>query len=306
MRTLPMPAAPTRTLSEGEDSGPDLTVPAKRRRALLTVRNLARVAGAGTAIAALSFVVQEGRPRATLPAVSAEAGAGAGTVPASAQVVRAARPLAETAPRFRLDDPEAVEPPRAEAARLNPASGRREDILIQGGFDTIEASYLRLTLTELSEPEPGPSLFVTLARRAADGQALAVIRTGERSTIETKFGTMETLEVTLGGNGKRTCTGFGSLHPSAIRLDGWLCAPLGQAPEPRAITCLLDKVALNGRASAEVEAAFAAFEVRRDPGCAPQAARAATREIGSETGSLANRATRKNEAKLRRSREARP
>ncbi|MFD1279746.1 hypothetical protein [Methylobacterium goesingense] len=297
-----MQAAPMRTLSQGEDSGPDLTAPAKHRRSLLSVRNLARVAGAGMAIAALSLVVQEGRPRATLPAVGAEAG----MVPASAQVVRAARPLAETAPRFRLDDPEAIEPPRAEAARRNPASGRREDVVIQGGFDTIEASYLRLTLTELSDPEPGPSLFVTLARRAADGQALAVIRTGERSTIETKFGPMETLEVTLGGDGKRTCTGFGSLHPGAIRLDGWLCAPLGQAPEPRAITCLLDKVALNGQASPEMEAAFAAFEARRDPGCASPTARAATREIGSETGSLANRGTRKNEAKLRRSREARP
>ncbi|MCJ2047242.1 hypothetical protein MKK58_22280 [Methylobacterium sp. J-078] len=293
-----------RTPSEGEDSGSDLTVPAKRRRSLLSVRNLARVAGAGMAIAALSLVVQEGRPRATLPAVGAEGGPG--MVPASAQVVRAARPLAETAPRFHLDDPEAIEPPRAEAARRNPASGRREDVVIQGGFDTIEAAYLRLTLTELSDPEPAPSLFITLARRAADGQALAVIRTGERSTIETKFGPMETLEVTLGGDGKRTCTGFVSLNPGTIRLDGWLCAPLGQAPEPRAITCLLDKVALNGQASPEMAAAFAAFEARRDPGCAPQAARAATREIGSETGSLASRATRKNEAKLRRSREARP
>ncbi|KQP43001.1 hypothetical protein ASF49_02125 [Methylobacterium sp. Leaf104] len=244
------------------------------------------------------------RPHPVAP--SPEAQGGSGFVPASAQAVRPAMPITLTAPRFRLDDPEAIERPRAEAARRNPMSGRREDVLVQGGFDTIEAPYLRLILSEAAESDPGLGLFVTLARRAADGQALAVIRTGERGTLETKFGPMETLEVTLGGEGKRTCTGFASLGAGALRLDGWLCAPLGQAPEPRAIACLLDKVALNGQAWPEMEAAFAMVEARRDPRCAPQGTRAPMREIGTETGSISDRGTRKNEAKLRRSREARP
>jgi hypothetical protein len=198
--------------------------------------------------------------------------------------------------------------------RKRGVDGRREDLLVQGGFDTIEAPYLRLILTEASATESGPGLFVTLARRAADGQGLAVIRTGERGAIETKFGPVETLDLTLGGEGKRSCTGFVSLNPGALRLDGWLCAPLGQAPEPRAITCLLDRVSLQGQASPEVEAAFVDFDARRDPGCGPRSpvVPGSPQEIGSETGSIPgratrkSRATRKNEAKLRRSHEARP
>jgi hypothetical protein len=224
-----------------------------------------------------------------------ETPSGLGFVSISAQAVRPATPLALSAPRFRLDDPEAIEAPRAEAARLNPASGRREDLLVQGGFDTIEAPYLRLTVTDVSGVEPGPGLFVTLARRAADGQALAVIRTGERGVIETKFGPMETLEVTLVREGKRVCTGFASLNPGALRLDGWLCAPLGQAPEPRSVTCLLDKVALNGQASSDMVAAFAGFEARRNSGCGPHAplANGSPREIGIETGSIPSQPKRK-------------
>lgn len=243
-----------------------------------------------------------------------ETPAGPGFVPSSVQTVRPAMPLALSAPRFRLDDFEAIEAPRAEAARLNPSNGRREDLLVQGGFDTIEAPYLRLILTEASATESGPGLFVTLARRAADGQGLAVIRTGERGAIETKFGPVETLDLTLGGEGKRSCTGFASLNPGTLRLDGWLCAPLGQAPEPRAITCLLDRVSLQGQASPEVEVAFVGFDARRDPGCGPRSpvVPGSPQEIGNETGSIPGRttrkswATRKNEAKLRRSHEARP
>ncbi|MGU3362174.1 hypothetical protein ACLBWX_17755 [Methylobacterium sp. M6A4_1b] len=293
-----------RTVFEQNGVGQVVMATAERRRPFQWVRRAAQVVAASAVIAVLSFVGLQERSHPV--AAPPEAQSGSGFVPAAAQAIRPAMPLALSAPRFRLDDPEAIEPPRAEAARRNPMSGRREDVLVQGGFDTIEAPYLRLVLSESSESDPGLGLFVTLARRAADGQALAVIRTGERGTLETKFGPMETLEVTLGGEGKRICTGFASLGAVALRLDGWLCAPLGQAPESRAIACLLDKVALNGQASPEIEAAFARFEARRDPRCTPQGARVPAREVGTETGSIPDRGTRKNEAKLRRSREARP
>lgn len=283
-----------RTVFERDGLGTDATATERMRLPCPSVRHLMQVLAAGAVVAVLSLAARGGGPDPAAPAM--EAPPGPGFVPVSAQAVRPAMPLALSAPRFRLNDPEAIEAPRAEAARLNPSSGRREDLLVQGGFDTIEAPYLRLTLTEASETEPGPSLFITLARRAADGQALAVIRTGERGAIETKFGPMETLQFTLGGEGKRACTGFASLNPDALRLDGWLCAPLGQAPEPRAITCLLDKVVLNGQASPEREAAFASFEARRDPGCGPPAlvATVSPRDFGSETGSIPSRATRKS------------
>ncbi|MCP6379938.1 hypothetical protein NL466_30010, partial [Klebsiella pneumoniae] len=81
---------------------------------------------------------------------------------------------AETAPRYRLDDPDALDQAKIEPARINPATGQREDRLSQGKFDAADAPYLSLTVTEGSTPPV--SLFVTIARRAADGQGLAVVR----------------------------------------------------------------------------------------------------------------------------------
>lgn len=244
-------------------------------------------------IAALSLLAREGRPGPVDPSIESQIGSP--FVPTVARAARPAIPVALSEPRFRLDDPDALEAPRAETARLNPATGRREDVLVQGGFDIIEAPYLRLTLTGTPEPETGPRLFVTLARRAADGQGLAVIRTGEHGTIATKFGVVETLDLTLGGEGRRNCTGFATLEPGALRLDGWLCAPLGQAPEPRAVACALDRISLNGQPSSALESTFATTEARRDPGCGPRvvAMKNADRDVGGETGSIPARRPRK-------------
>lgn len=267
------------------------------------LRRLAQVTVAGCAIALLSLFAREKREIApAVPPPSAQA-TGSGIAP-SLRAARPALPLALTAPRFHLDDPAALEPVRAEPARLNPLSGQREDVLVQGDFGRIEMPYLRLTLTETLGSEAGQSLFVTLARRAAEAQGLAVLRTGARGSIETKFGAIETLEITLGGEGKRACAGFTSRKPGLLRLDGWLCAPLGQAPEPRAVVCALDKVTLNGQAWPEGEGAFAALAPLRDPACGPRAV--AERDVGGETGSIPSRRARKNEAKLRPSGQARP
>lgn len=262
-------------------------------------RRPTRIALGISAVALLVLLAHgRGSPPA-MPAAPAEA-----PVAPALRAARPALPLALTAPRFRLDDPEALEPVRAEPGRLNPASGQREDVLVQGNFAGIDVSYLRLTLTETPGDEAEPSLFVTLARRAAEAQGLAVLRAGERGVIATQFGAVETLEITLGGEGKRICTGFISRQPGPLRLDGWLCAPLGQAPEARAVTCTLDKVALNGQAWPEGDAAFAAFERARDPACAPRIDK--VQEVSGETGSIPNRRARKNEAKLRPSGQAQP
>ncbi|GJE15481.1 hypothetical protein [Methylobacterium marchantiae] len=228
-------------------------------------------------------------------------------VPSAAITVRAALPVAASAPRYRLDDPDALDPTRIEPARIDPATGRREDALSQGRFDASEAPYLRITLAD--GPAPPASLFVTIARRAADGQGLAVVRTGERGTIATKFGPVETLEATLSGPVTRICTGFSNaaqagLAPLTPRFDGWLCAPLSQPPEPRAIACALDKIVLNGQASPDLEAAYRAFEDRRVKGCASAVADAPRREPAAETGSISKRPLRHNQAKVRQNTQA--
>ncbi|KQP03997.1 hypothetical protein ASF26_12545 [Methylobacterium sp. Leaf93] len=229
--------------------------------------------------------------------------------PSIASNVRQALPMAASAPRYRLDDPDALDEAKIEPARINPVTGQREDSFSQGRFDASEAPYLRLTIGE--GPNPPASLFVTIARRAAEGQGLAVVRTGERGLIVTKFGSFETLEATLSGPVTRVCTGFSNagqngLVPLAPRIDGWLCAPLSQPPEPRAIVCALDKIVLNGQASPDLEAAYRVFEARRVDGCAPPVAAAPNREAAGETGSISKRRIRHNEAKLRRTEQARP
>ncbi|GLS44486.1 hypothetical protein [Methylobacterium brachythecii] len=233
----------------------------------------------------------------------------------SAPAARAATPASTAGPLLAMD---AAEPPgRPEPPRWNAATGLREDALTQGGFDAIEVPFLRLTLTEAPQaPEPATSLFVTLARRAAEMQGLSVLRTGMRGTIETKFGAFETVETTLSGNGTRLCTGFSGIGTKAMRIDGWLCGVLGQPPEPQAVACAIDSVRLAISATPTIEVAFGEAELRRTAGCAaPPAATTASGRGGDQTGSITSRKTatgernprraRKNEAELRRNTEAR-
>ncbi|NEU12422.1 thioesterase family protein [Methylobacterium sp. BTF04] len=243
--------------------------------------------------------------RPAVPPPQPDTIAAAAFVPSASLAARPVVPVASTGPRFRLDDPEGGDSVRSEPARLNPATGRREDGLARGDFAAIEAPYLRITVTDGAASEPPPGLFVTLVRRGADGPGLSVIKTGERGRLDTKFGPVETLEATLSGNGRRICTGFATLGAAAIRVDGWLCAPLGQPPEPRAIACALDALILNGPPAAGFETAFRTVETRRDPGCAT-AAGAMPREIGGQTGSIDKRRARKIKAELRRTAQARP
>lgn len=176
-------------------------------------------------------------------------------------------------------------PARAEPSRWDPTRGQREDSISQGSFDAIEAPWLLVTATDpgTARAEPAPSLFVTLVRRAADGRGLAVTRTGERGVVATRYGSFETVEAVLSGEGARTCTGFRSLDLHSVRLDGWLCGILGQAPEKRALACAIERIALSGR----VAAALGDGEAGKggETACSPDAvARAA---LGDHTGSIA-------------------
>ncbi len=178
-------------------------------------------------------------------------------------------------------------PPQAEPSRWDPTRGQREDSVSQGSFDAIEAPWLLVTATDpgADRAEPVPSLFVTLVRRAADGRGLSVTRTGERGVVATRYGSFETVETVLSGDGARTCIGFRSLDLNTLRLDGWLCGILGQAPEKRALACAIERIALSGR----VAAALGAGETGKDgkggtSACVPEAMAGA---LGDHTGSIA-------------------
>lgn len=287
--------------------------PLRRARPFRRTRIVAQMTCAVAVIAGISILAREAMVAPDRPWTDPvrEGFASPGLAP-----VRTAVPVASVGPLFRLDDPGAVEPGRAEPPRWNPATGLREDAVTQGQFDSIEAPFLRVTIAEADAmADPSPSLFVTLARRAADGPGLSVTRTGERGQVDTKFGPFETVEATLSGSGARHCTGFMNLA-GPLRLDGWLCGVLGQAPEPRAVVCALDRLVLAGSAAPTLETAFGEAESRRDGGClAPADARAPSPAAAGSTGSTGSipapvaeprRRTRKNTAQLRQNAQARP
>jgi hypothetical protein len=161
---------------------------------------------------------------------------------------------------FDLAEP-GIDPVRVTAG-IDPRTGLREDVLSRGDVATMEAPALRVTLTRGTGAGAAPTLFVLMARRAASGPALdrpalAVIKTGSRDQIRTKFGVVETLEITFGGPAPRTCLGFVT-REAGFRLDGWSCAPLGHPPETLALACTLDALSLLDLADPEATAAFSA------------------------------------------------
>jgi len=156
---------------------------------------------------------------------------------------------------FDIAEP-GIDPVRVTAG-IDPRTGLREDVLSRGDMAAVEAPALRVTLTRGGNAGAAPTLFVLMARRAASGHALAVIKTGSRDQVRTKFGAVETLEITFGGSAPRTCLGFAT-REAQLRLDGWLCAPLGQAPAANALACTLDALSFSDLADPETTAAFSA------------------------------------------------
>ncbi|MEH3119008.1 MAG: hypothetical protein PGN25_15835 [Methylorubrum populi] len=260
-----------------------------RPRPFRGARLAVKLAACAALIAGLSLVARERAAAPEPPHVWSEP-------PRAAEGAR--RAVAATEPLLTLREDPAELPPQPEPTRWNAASGQREDGTGSGSFDMIEAPYLLVTATDSGgRSESVPSLFVTLVRRAADGRGLSVTRTGERGTVATRLGGFETVEATLTGAGKRTCTGFRSLDLRAVAVDGWLCGILGQAPEPRAVACAVDRIVLAGR----VTATFGA-----DAFTAPSACRSddvAGAGPGDRTGSIAiaeAASPRNNAAKSRR------
>jgi hypothetical protein len=249
-------------------------------------RAAGRTLGAAAVIALLSVLASE--RRAADPPLSGEAA----FVPRFAAPAVAPPAWSEVAAdRYRLGEE------AAGSARVQP--GLREDTLTAGTFAAQEAPFLRLVAAEAAEPDGEGSLFVTLARRAAEAGGLSVARTGERGQLTTRFGALDTVDATLAGEeGRRACTAF-RLGTAPLRLEGWLCAPLGQLPEPQAVACAVDRLTpLPGAGLTPAVAEMLAQP--RLPACAPEEP-ATTAAV--PTG---RRPVRKNAARVRHSRPASP
>lgn len=188
---------------------------------------------------------------------------------------------------LRLTDP-GIDPVKVEPGRIDPRTGLREDVLTRGRFESLDAPLLRLALTRGAGAEQVPSLFVLLARRAGHpaggGQPLSVAKSGPRGSVATRFGAVETLQATLVGSVSRACTGFVA-RQAALRIDGFLCAPLGGAPAPQTLACTLDALELDDPGD---PAASAAFRGARAPSDCQRAGNAGT-EAPNRTGSIVQR-----------------
>jgi hypothetical protein len=253
------------------------TPPAWRR--LSIARLSSRITLAAAVIAALCY---HARPPVEAP-VSMDAGRPFVPTTSASQA-----PSPASVARFGLVEP-GLDRVQEAAARIDPRTGLREDALTRGAFASLETPTLRVTLTRGASAGVAPSLFVLMARRAANGPvfdrpALSVVRTGLSGQVQTKFGAVETLDVTLSGAVRRTCTGFVT-RESAFRVDGWLCAPLGRPPEARMLSCMIDALSLVDLTDPKAMAAFSA-PASAEPGCT-QATTAA--DLTGRTGSIGKR-----------------
>lgn len=272
---------------QADDPSPDTErspePPEGRRKLSLTGLGL-RLVAASAMIATLYLYAKPATPTSPESVVADRV-----EVPFVPSTPAAKVPTVAAPARFGLMEP-GIDPVRIMPGRIDPTTGLREDALARGAFEALDAPALRVTLIRGDAAAAAPGLFILMARRAAggaatDGPALAVVRTGPGGRIVTKFGAVETLEVTLGGPARRTCTGFVT-RDRTFRLDGWLCAPLGHPPEERALGCMIDALSLDDPADPDATAAFLA--PRPDRGCSV----ATVADASDPTGSIGHRRAR--------------
>ena len=180
-------------------------------------------------------------------------------------------PVPRPLPIFGLDAPQVTSLPFAFTARRN-AAGAREDTLVFGAFDHDAAPHLRIILHRSLHPDGSePSLFLDLARRASAAAGLAVVRSTPAEGLATKFGVMDTSEVTLSDNSERVCLAFRFDHEAiGFRIAGWACLAQGQVMDLQELACTLDRLSLVEPGNDEaLKSLFAQADGRRIAGCTP-------------------------------------
>lgn len=195
--------------------------------------------------------------------------------------VSVARPIA----LFGLQSPELDRRTLYEARRSSDGS-RREDLLGFGEFgDARPFLALKLLVNRDGEAEradatPSQPFVVGLVRDSA-ARGLSVARSGTMTSIDTKFGAVETADVGLSdGALGRSCIAFrhqdGAAH---LSFSGWWCGGEGRPADRAQLVCLLDRVDLLAAGDDhEMRAIFSRIELNRKAGCAPSRLQAAGRK----------------------------
>lgn len=223
------------------------------------------VLGSGIVAAVLAYLAQpQAPPRAETPATPVRQTDARSPPPAWTPI---ARPLAI----YGIDAPALKSLPVALSARRNTA-GAREDTLAFGWFDQDNETHLRIVLQRSTQPEPlDASLFLDLARRASGAAGLAVTRSTPPEGLATKFGPMETSEVTLSDAAERACLAFRFAHQEiGFRLVGWHCPAKGQAIDRKVLACTVDRLSLAEAGNDEpLKTVFAQADRQRIAECTP-------------------------------------
>jgi len=175
---------------------------------------------------------------------------------------------------FGLESPE-LDKRSAYGARRSQDGQGREDVLTFGAFEDGKSflslkfqinrdAQMQAALAGLSQP-----FVITLVREGA-ARGLSVGRSGATTTIETKFGAVETADVGLSdGEAGRACIAFRHLDAAAhLSFSGWWCGSEAKPADRAQLTCLIDRIdLLSAGDDPELRASFARTELNRRPGC---------------------------------------
>lgn len=153
------------------------------------------------------------------------------------------------------------------------SGGGRDDALIIG--DPGQAGpLLRLSLYRPgSEPQPGGSFFVDVARRAGE-TGMWVERFAPLPALETRLGPVDIAVARLGGpSGARSCVTFKQMRAQPdLRLSGWVCLDGAAPPAPEAAACIIDAVRWQREQDEPQIAALFAASASTTSACAQPAA----------------------------------
>jgi hypothetical protein len=180
--------------------------------------------------------------------------------------VRIVRPVA----MFALDSPELDRQSPAHEAHRSQAGPRRQDSLSFGAFAEAQPHLDLRFLTGQGLDQPPQPFVIGLVREAAS-RGMSVQRSSPPTAIETRFGAVETSDVTLSdGQASRPCIAFRkSADEMPLELSGWWCGAATRPADRQQLVCLIDRIDLvNAADDRALRQAFARTELKRKSGCA--------------------------------------
>lgn len=203
---------------------------------------------AAVAVLPVAAPVQSGAPVAPGDGGASAEGPAAGEAPATGWIA-----ASEEQPAFGLG-PLPQSPGTASLIGLMATTGVVEGVRHASGGGRDDAftmgdagergPLLRLSLYRPgSEPQPGGSFFVDVARRAGEA-GMWVERFAGLPPLETRLGPVEIAQARFGArSGARNCMIFRQNRAQPeLRLSGWICLDGQAAPAPEAVACVIDAV----------------------------------------------------------------